>query len=68
MSWPARDPVWQFCWLRPADSSGVNGSGIEIRNVHYNGRLVLKRGHVPIVNVQYDTLGSCGGANHCYRD
>lgn len=68
MSWPTGAPVWQFCWLRPADSSGVNGSGIEIRDVHYNGHLVLKRGHVPIVNVQYNTPGSCGGANHCYRD
>ena len=67
MSWPDVNPVWQFCWLRPADSSGANGSGIEIRDVHYNGHLVLKRGHVPIVNVQYDS-GSCGGANHCYRD
>jgi hypothetical protein len=68
MSWPAEDPVWQFCWLRSADSSGTNGSGIEIRDVYYKGHLVMKRGHVPIVNVQYDTLGSCGGANHCYRD
>ena len=55
MSWPDVNPVWQFCWLRPADSSGTNGSGIEIRDVHYNGHLVLKRGHVPIVNVQYET-------------
>ena len=69
MSWPAEDPVWEFCWLRPLRSSGTNGSGLEIRNVHYNGHLVLKRGHVPILNVQYATGGgSCGGANRCYRD
>ena len=69
MSWPDENPVWQFCWVRPSQSSGVSGSGLEIRNVRYNGRLVLKRGHVPIINVQYESSGgSCGGANHCYRD
>jgi hypothetical protein len=67
MSWPAVDPVWQFCWLRPNQSSGTNGSGIEIRNAYYKGHLALKRGNVPILNVKYET-GNCGGANHCYRD
>src|SRR5262245_63617108 len=64
MSWPAEAPVWQFCWLRPAQSSGVNGSGVEIRNLYYNGHLVMKQGHVPILNVQYEA-GNCGGASHC---
>ena len=69
VSWPAVDPIWQFCWVRPSESSGAGGSGLEIRNVHQNGHLVLKRGHVPIVNVQYETGGGgCGGANRCYRD
>jgi hypothetical protein len=63
MAWPTDNPVWQFCWLRPQDSSGANGSGVEIRNVYYNGHLVMKRGHVPILNVLYDP-GGCG----CYRD
>jgi hypothetical protein len=63
MSWPDAAPVWQFCWLRPQDSSGHSGSGLEIRDVHYNGHLVLKRGHVPMLNVQY-VPGGCG----CYRD
>src|SRR5262249_2018734 len=67
MSWPTQAPVWEFCWLRPSESSAVNGSGVEIRNLYYNGHLVMKRGHVPILNVQYEA-GSCGGANHCYRD
>jgi len=64
MSWPDVNPVWQFCWLRPADSSGPNGSGLEISNVYYNGHLLMKRGHAPIVNVLYPG-GGCGG---CYRD
>ena len=45
MSWPESNPVWQFCWLRPASSSGTNGSGLELRQVYYNGHLVLKRAH-----------------------
>jgi hypothetical protein len=63
MSWPDADPVWQFCWLRPLDSSGSRGSGLEIRDVYYYGHLVLKRGHVPMLNVEYEA-GGCG----CYRD
>lgn len=65
MSWPTGSPVWEFCWLRPQDSSGQNGSGIEIRDVYYNGHKVLERGHAPILNVQYDAIpGGCG----CFRD
>jgi hypothetical protein len=67
MSWPDGNPVWQFCWLRAADSSGSSGSGLEIRRVYYNGHEVMKQAHVPILNVQYDPNG-CGGPNHCYRD
>lgn len=63
MSWPTANPVWQFCWLRPQDSSGTNGSGLEIRDVSYNGHFVMKRGHVPMLNVEYEP-GGCG----CYRD
>ena len=63
ISWPNANPVWQMCWLRPSASTGSNGSGLEIRNVYYNGHLVLKRGHVPMLNVEYDP-GGCG----CYRD
>jgi Copper amine oxidase, enzyme domain len=65
MSWPDDGPVWQFCWMRPVDSSGTNGSGLEIRNVYYNGHLVLKRGHIPMLNVEY-VQKSCGC--DCYRD
>jgi hypothetical protein len=65
MSWPDNNPVWQFCWLRAPDSSGSNGSGLEIRDVYYNGHLVMKRGHVPMLNVEY-LQTSCGC--DCYRD
>jgi hypothetical protein len=65
LQWPDANPVWSFCWLRPLDSSGSRGSGVEIRNVYYNGHLVLKRAHVPMLNVQY-VQTSCGC--DCYRD
>ncbi|HQP42151.1 MAG TPA: hypothetical protein PLV66_00685 [Thermoanaerobaculales bacterium] len=63
MSWPAAAPVWELCWVRPAESSGPSGSGLEIRDAHYRGTLVFKRAHVPILNVDYDD-GGCG----CFRD
>lgn len=55
--------LWRFLAVRPAASSGTNGSGIELRFVDYKGKRVLYRAHVPILNVKYD-------ANKCgpYRD
>lgn len=57
--------LWEMLILRPAASSGSSfkRSGIEVRDVKYKGKSVLKRGHVPILNVQY-TGGQCGP----YRD
>ena len=55
--------LWDMLVLRPAISSGTNASGIEIQNVSYKGHLVMKRGHVPILNVQY-LNDECGP----YRD
>jgi hypothetical protein len=60
---PAGDTLWQFDVIRPTASSGFWGSGIELRNVSYKGTPVLKRGHVPIFNVQY-LNNACGP----YRD
>jgi hypothetical protein len=55
--------VWKFLAVRPAASSGTNGSGIELRYVDYRGKRLLYRAHVPILNVKY-------GGNACgpYRD
>ena len=61
MQWPDTDPVWEFCWVRPSDSSAPNGSGLEIRDVYYNGIMVFKRAHAPILNVDYDS-------GLCFRD
>lgn len=58
--------LWTFEAIRPAASTGKQGSGIELRNVKYKGKTVLYRAHVPILNVQYDAgSGSCGPF---YRD
>lgn len=55
--------LWEMLIIRPSASSGTRKSGIEVRNVKYKGKLVLKRGHVPVLNVQY-TPSTCGP----YRD
>ncbi len=63
LEWPATNPVWRMDVTRPSSSSGTNGSGIEIRNVQYRGRRVLRQGHMPILSVEYE-LNRCGP----YRD
>lgn len=55
--------LWKFLVVRPAASSGTNGSGVELRYVDYRGKRVLYRAHVPILNVRYD-----GDACGPYRD
>ncbi len=56
-------PVWQMLVIRPAASSGTRASGVELRDVSYLGKSILKRAHVPILNVSYEN-GACGP----YRD
>ena len=55
--------LWKFLAVRPAASSGTNGSGIELRYVDYLGKRLLYRAHVPILNVKYN-----GDACGPYRD
>lgn len=65
VKWPTTGTaVWEMCLLTPVNSSGTNGSGIEIRNVSYNGHLVFKRAHAPILNVKYVPGSNCD----CFRD
>jgi hypothetical protein len=61
--WPEVHPVWAFCAVRPNNSSGQNGSGVEIYNVRFRDHLVFKRAASPILNVLY--VSGCGP---CYRD
>ena len=55
--------LWKMLVIRPSASSGTLASGIEVRDVNYKGKSVLKRGHVPVLDVQYPN-GACGP----YRD
>jgi hypothetical protein len=55
--------LWEVLVIRPSVSSGTRGSGIELRDVKYKGISVLKRAHVPILNIKY-VDGACGP----YRD
>lgn len=66
ISWPSVNPLWEMCWLRPDESSGGNGSGLELRDVYYRGQLVLKRAHAPILNVLYPDPWPAGCG--CFRD
>jgi len=68
IDWPDGHPVWSLCWVPPNESSGVDGSGLELRNVFYKGKLVLYRAHLPILNVVYDLGGWCGWPSSSYRD
>jgi len=64
IQFPTGVPVWELCLLTPSQSSGNDGSGIEIRDAYYNGHKVFKRAHNPILNVKYVSGASC----NCYRD
>lgn len=64
LSWPAVNPIWEMCWLPPNQSVGPRRSGMELRNVYYNGQLVLRRAHAPMLFAEY--RGGAGG--NCYRD
>lgn len=46
-------PLWEMLVQTPFGSGGTNGSGVELQNVKYKGKTVLKRAHVPILDVQY---------------
>ncbi|MDW8105924.1 MAG: hypothetical protein RMK45_00435 [Armatimonadota bacterium] len=66
LAWPASNPIWSMLVRRPSGSrsDGQNyGAGVEIADVFFNGRLVLKRGGMPVLNVFYNNNG-CGP----YRD
>jgi hypothetical protein len=67
INWPASNPVWSLCWVPPDNSSGVDGSGLELRHVFYKGKRVFWQANVPVLNVKYDP-GGCGGPDLSYRD
>jgi hypothetical protein len=64
VAWPATNPVWEFDFVRPSARTTTRGAGLELRDVRYNGRVVIERAHAPILNVEYDPGGGCS----CFRD
>ena len=63
INWPAANPVWSLCWVPPDQSSGISGSGLELRHVFYKAHRVFWQAHLPVLNVLYD-----GNACGPYRD
>lgn len=61
LSWPAVNPIWEMCWVRPSDSVATDGSSLELRKVYFKGHLVMRRAHVPMLFAEYRT-------STCYRD
>ncbi|MFK8013399.1 MAG: hypothetical protein AB8B80_15265 [Marinicellaceae bacterium] len=61
VSWPTNEPVFELCYLGPEQSSAVDGSSLEIRDVYFNGFLAIERSHIPMLFAEYE-----GGT--CYRD
>ncbi len=51
--WPTTDPVWKLNIRHPSCTSSVqgDGTGLELADVYYRGRLILKRAEVPVLNV-----------------
>lgn len=61
MSWPAVNPIWEMCWVKPSESVAVDGSSLELRKVYFKGHLVMRRAHVPMLFAEYRS-------STCYRD
>jgi len=51
--WRGEERLWDLVVVRPAGSSGSNGSGVELRLVDFQGVRALHRAHAPIANVAY---------------
>jgi hypothetical protein len=70
VEWPSSsNAVWKLCWVDPRNSSGLNGSGLELTNIFYRGNQVMYQAHIPVLNVLYDNVpGACGGTYRTYRD
>jgi hypothetical protein len=66
IEWPSNQPVWRFCWTPPNSSWGPDGSGIDLQQVYYRGKLMLWEASMPVLNVRYNQQdGFCGPT---YRD
>lgn len=46
--------LWSLTIRRPSSSGAPNGSGVELYDVRYQGKRMINRAHLPILNVHYD--------------
>jgi hypothetical protein len=55
IQWPSASPVWKLKVRHPlcTDSVEPDGTGLELTDVYYQGRLILKRAEMPVLNVLY---------------
>ena len=55
VQWPAASPVWKFKVRHPSCTTSIqpDATGLELTDVYYQGRLILKRAEVPVLNVKY---------------
>jgi hypothetical protein len=60
--------VWDLVVARPRISSGLFGSGVELKEVRYQGMRVLRRANLPILNIEYDRTADLEGCGPTYRD
>src|SRR5262245_61280969 len=49
--WPDKNPVWKFDFSL---STRPDGEGLVIRNARFRDQLLLYKGSLPMVRVQYD--------------
>lgn len=68
INWPTTNPLWSLCWTPPNNSSGIDGSGLELRDVFYKGKRVFSQANMPVLNVTYEPGGCGGGPDRSYRD
>lgn len=59
--WQGETLLWDLVVVRPSASSGINGSGVELRAVDFLGARVLQRAHLPIINVEFGAEGLAAG-------
>ena len=61
-SWPESNPSGSCAGSRPPTAAGVDGMGVEMASVFYNGKLVMSRGQHAGAEREQDP-GGCGGTD-----
>ena len=55
IDWPSANPIWSLKVRHPycTRSTQLDATGIELQDVTYRGKLVLRRAELPVLNVEY---------------